>query len=113
MYNLEEFDNRTGYKIPWDELEKMLDTLYPDSTYRNGWYRGWKCNNWVRKMRMKNIMHDRSYLQFRRYKISEIKNRKVGWRNPIFRSLYYYRQTSQSDDVVKKYQESENNYDFV
>ena len=63
MYNLEEFDNRIGYKIPWDELEKMLDALYPDSTYGNGWYEGWKCNNWVKKDENENIKYDRSYLK--------------------------------------------------
>ena len=29
-YVLEVFDNQKGYKIPWKELEKMLDTVYPD-----------------------------------------------------------------------------------
>lgn len=29
-YVLEAFDNQEGYKIPWKELEKIIDTVYPD-----------------------------------------------------------------------------------
>lgn len=50
-YVLEVFDNMKGYKIPWKELEKMLDTVYPDGDQGNGWYQKWNCNNWAKRAR--------------------------------------------------------------
>lgn len=108
MYNLEEFDNRIGYKIPWDELEKMLDALYPDSTYGNGWYEGWKCNNWVKKDENENIEYDRSYLKLRRYKNRELKTeRSLGYYDNLLEAYIITDRRSKVTDVVKEYQESE------
>lgn len=37
-YTLKDLEGQKGYKIPWKELEKILDTVYPDGDQGNGWY---------------------------------------------------------------------------
>ena len=49
-YVIDYFDNQKGYKIEWPELEKIIDTVYPDG------------NNWVKGDK------DRTYISLREYR---------------------------------------------
>lgn len=61
-YVIDYFDNQKGYKIEWPELEKIIDTVYPDGNQGNGWYQKWNCNNWVKGDK------DRTYISLKEYR---------------------------------------------
>ncbi len=61
MYKLAMIDEkRKGYKISWDELEKILNQVVPDKELNNGWYQNWRCNTWVREIN--GVQYNRTYI---------------------------------------------------
>lgn len=87
-YKLDYFDNRKGYKIKWPELEKIINTVYPDGNLGNGWYQKWTCNNWSKG----NL--DRTYISLR-----ESRNYKTR----AVHSLGYYDNAQEVYVVSDKY----------
>jgi len=98
-YVLEVFDNQKGYKIPWKELEKIIDTVYPDGNQGNGWYQKWSCNNWAKAGK------DRTYISLREYRISKLRaERALGYYDNINGVYVITDRYKKVTDVIEKFQ---------
>lgn len=98
-YVLEVFDNQKGYKIPWKELEKMLDTVYPDGDQGNGWYQKWNCNDWVKGGK------DRTYISLREYRNSKLRaEHALGYYDNINGVYVITDRYKKVTDVIEKFQ---------
>ena len=96
---LEVFDNQKGYKIPWKELEKMLDTVYPDGDQGNGWYQKWNCNNWAKAGK------DRTYISLREYRNSKLRaEHALGYYDNINGIYVITDRYKKVTDVIEKFQ---------
>lgn len=98
-YVLEVFDDQKGYKIPWKELEKMLDTVYPDGDQGNGWYQKWNCNNWIKGDK------DRTYISLREYRNSKLRaEHALGYYDNINGTYVITDRYKKVIDVIEKFQ---------
>lgn len=106
-YKLEELDNkRNGYKIPWDELEKILNTVVPKETYGNGWFQDWYCNNWEKEI--EGVKYSRSYLVQKEFRKDKIKYEKhLGYYDNIVNAYVITDRRYKITDVIELFKEKE------
>lgn len=108
MYTLENINGKPGYKISWEELDNILDCLYPYRRYGNGWYDVCSYSSWKKEDEEGKILHDRIYIKLKQYKKRELKKEDdLGYYDNILNAYFITNRMHKVTDVIDVYQKKE------
>lgn len=100
-------ENQKGYKISWEELEKILDKVVPDKELENGWYQKWHCNTWAKEIN--GVQYNRTYITqvFSKNYKRRNKDKPLGYYDNIENAYIVTSNKNNITDVIKLFKESE------